>query len=124
MAGKHLLVMDDEPSFAEFVRRAAEAPGFSVTTTANPRRFNRTYGAIEPSIPPESSLESKASTRSRRSPNPLVCPPCGRLSRRSPGSGYKPVSVSDSMEAPDRQEVLKQSPIELPFPNGFVERPA
>ncbi len=124
MAGKTLLVMDDEPSFAEFVRRAAEAPGFSVTTIANPRKFNRTYEAIEPSIPPESSLESKASTRSRRSPNPLVCPPCGRLFRRSFGSGYEPVSVSDSMEAPDRQEVLKQSPIELPFPNGFVERPA
>ncbi len=124
MTGKRLLVMDDGPSFAEFVHSfvhsTAEAPGFSVTTICNPRKCNRTYEAVEPSIPPKSSLESKASTRSRRSPNPLVFPPCGRLSRRSPGSGYKPVSVSDSMAAPDRQEVLKQSPIELPFPNGFV----
>ena len=120
MTGKRLLVMDDGPSFAEFVHSTAEAPGFSVTTICNPRKCNRTYEAVEPSIPPKSSLESKASTRSRRSPNPFVCPPCGRLSRRSPGLGYKPVSVSDSMAAPDRQEVLKQSQIELPFPNGFV----
>ena len=50
MAGKYLPVMDDEPSFAEFVRRAAEAPGFSVTAISNPRKFKTTYEAIEPSI--------------------------------------------------------------------------
>jgi DNA-binding response OmpR family regulator len=50
MAGKHLLVMDDEPSFAEFVRRVAEAPGFSVTAISNPWQFKRTYEAITPSV--------------------------------------------------------------------------
>lgn len=50
MAGKHLLVMDDEPSFGEFVRRVAEAPGYSVTVISNPWKFKGTYGAIEPSV--------------------------------------------------------------------------
>ncbi len=50
MAGKHLLVMDDEPSFADLVCRAAKDPGFSVTAISNPWQFKRTYETIEPSV--------------------------------------------------------------------------
>ncbi len=50
MAGKHLLVMDDEPSFAEFVRRAVKDPGFSVTAISDPREFKKTYETIKPSV--------------------------------------------------------------------------
>ncbi len=50
MARKQLLVMDDEPSFADIVRRAAKDPGFSVTAISNPWQFKRTYETIEPSV--------------------------------------------------------------------------
>ncbi len=50
MAGKNLLVMDDDPNFAEIVRMVAEAPGFSVTAISNPWQFKKTYETIEPSV--------------------------------------------------------------------------
>ncbi len=50
MARKILLVMDDEPNFAEFVCRVARDSGFSVTALSYPRQFNWTYETIKPSV--------------------------------------------------------------------------
>ncbi len=50
MTGKHLLVMDDEPSFAEIVRRVGSGRGYSVTAISNPWQFKRIYETIVPSL--------------------------------------------------------------------------
>ena len=48
MPGDRLLVMDDEPDFADFVRRVGESSGFEVSVITDPRLFKKTYDAEKP----------------------------------------------------------------------------
>jgi DNA-binding response OmpR family regulator len=46
---KRLLVIDDEQSICEFVRRVAEAEGFEVVTAATHAQFRAAYESFRPS---------------------------------------------------------------------------
>jgi DNA-binding response OmpR family regulator len=46
---KRLLVIDDEPSICEFVRRVAEAEGFEVVTAVTHEQFKAAYESFRPS---------------------------------------------------------------------------
>ena len=46
---KRLLVLDDEPSICEFVRRVAELEGFQVKTAVNHEEFRAAYESFDPS---------------------------------------------------------------------------
>jgi len=46
---KRLLVLDDEPSICEFVRRVAEGAGFEVKTAVNHDEFSAAYDSFDPS---------------------------------------------------------------------------
>lgn len=47
--GKRLLVLDDEPSICELVRRVAETAGFQVRTAVNHDEFRAAYESFRPS---------------------------------------------------------------------------
>jgi DNA-binding response OmpR family regulator len=47
---KRLLVIDDERSICEFVRRVAEAEGFEVVTAVTHGRFKAAYESFRPSV--------------------------------------------------------------------------
>ncbi|MBT4043426.1 MAG: response regulator [Rhodospirillaceae bacterium] len=49
-AGKRLLVMDDEPDFADFVKRTAEGLGYDVSALSDPNLFKNAYGAFQPDV--------------------------------------------------------------------------
>ena len=46
---KRLLVIDDEQSICEFVRRVAESEGFEVVTAVTHEQFNVAYDSFRPS---------------------------------------------------------------------------
>jgi len=46
---RRLLVVDDEPSICDFVRRVAEKDGFEVKTAANHDEFRAAYESFKPS---------------------------------------------------------------------------
>ncbi len=48
MAGKRLLVVDDEPRFGEFVRKVAVDAGFEVEVTTDGFAFQRRYADFDP----------------------------------------------------------------------------
>jgi CheY-like chemotaxis protein len=50
MPDKRLLVCDDEPDFAEFVRAVAEPLGYEVKIVTEPMRFSDAYESFEPSV--------------------------------------------------------------------------
>lgn len=45
---RRLLVLDDEPSICEFVRRVAETAGFEVKTSVSHDEFSRLYDSFAP----------------------------------------------------------------------------
>jgi DNA-binding NtrC family response regulator len=47
-AGKQLLVIDDEPDFADIVRSVGEQLGFAVTLASNADDFKRCYADLAP----------------------------------------------------------------------------
>lgn len=47
---KRLLVLDDEPEFGLFVRRAAERVGFEVTVLDQSTQFKTTYEQVQPDV--------------------------------------------------------------------------
>jgi DNA-binding response OmpR family regulator len=49
VANKRLLVIDDEQSICEFIRRVAESQGFEVATAITHDEFRSTYDAFKPS---------------------------------------------------------------------------
>ena len=50
MASKRLLVVDDEPEFADLVRKIGERKVFVVRTLDDSRDFEEAYRAFEPSL--------------------------------------------------------------------------
>jgi CheY-like chemotaxis protein len=50
MPNKRLLVCDDEPDFAEFVRAVAEPMGYEVRVVTRSTRFSDTYESFGPSV--------------------------------------------------------------------------
>ena len=50
MTDKRLLVVDDEPEFAEFVRKVASASGFEVEVTSDAAAFKKVYDAFDPTV--------------------------------------------------------------------------
>lgn len=48
MNEKRLLVVDDEPEFAEFVRKVAVDLGYDVRVTTNGRAFQKAYHELQP----------------------------------------------------------------------------
>jgi DNA-binding response OmpR family regulator len=50
MADDRLLVLDDEPDFARFVRRVAEEIGYKVEMANRPAEFRRLYATFEPTV--------------------------------------------------------------------------
>ena len=50
MAGKRLLICDDQPDFAEFVRMVAEPMGYDVQVLTRSTRFAESYEAFQPSV--------------------------------------------------------------------------
>lgn len=46
---KRLLVIDDEPSICDFVRRVAEAEGYEVMTAVSHEQFKAAYDSFHPS---------------------------------------------------------------------------
>lgn len=49
-AGKRLLVVDDEPDFADFVKRTAEGIGYDVSALSDPNLFKDVYASFKPDI--------------------------------------------------------------------------
>lgn len=49
-AAKRLLVVDDEPDFADFVKRTAEAMGYDVSALSDPNLFKNAYTAFKPDV--------------------------------------------------------------------------
>ncbi len=47
---KRLLVVDDEPDFAEFVKRTAEDIGYDVSALSDPNLFKDAYAAFKPDV--------------------------------------------------------------------------
>ncbi len=47
---KRLLVVDDEPDFADFVKRTAEGIGYIVTAISNPNLFKNAYKDSDPDV--------------------------------------------------------------------------
>ena len=45
-----LLVVDDEPQFAEFVRRVAESLGYEVAVTHHAHQFQDAYQKVDPTV--------------------------------------------------------------------------
>jgi CheY-like chemotaxis protein len=50
MRQPHLLVMDDEPEFAEIVRKVAEGMGFAVVAPRNAAEFKARFKELRPEI--------------------------------------------------------------------------
>lgn len=50
MRSKRLLIVDDEPEFGQFVRKAAEEMDFEVRVTTQATRFKEVYGAFDPMV--------------------------------------------------------------------------
>lgn len=50
MTAERLLIVDDEPDFAEFVRKVAVEMGFEVTVTNRGTDFKRAYQSIDPTL--------------------------------------------------------------------------
>ncbi len=50
MTDRRLLVVDDEPEFAEFVRKVAAASGFEVEVTSDAAAFKKVYDAFDPTV--------------------------------------------------------------------------
>ncbi|MBL6952207.1 MAG: response regulator [Alphaproteobacteria bacterium] len=48
--GKRLLVVDDEPDFADFVKRTAEGMGYDVSALSDPNLFKEAYAAFKPNV--------------------------------------------------------------------------
>ncbi|NQV60066.1 MAG: response regulator [Alphaproteobacteria bacterium] len=49
-SGKRLLVVDDEPDFADFVKRTAEGMGYDVSALSDPNLFKEAYAAFKPNV--------------------------------------------------------------------------
>lgn len=49
-AGRRLLVVDDEPDFADFVKRTAEGIGYDVFALSDPNQFKNTYAEFKPNV--------------------------------------------------------------------------
>lgn len=49
-AGKRLLVVDDEPDFADFVKRGAKNMGYDVSALSDPNLFKDAYAAFKPDV--------------------------------------------------------------------------
>ncbi|MDP6345428.1 MAG: response regulator [Alphaproteobacteria bacterium] len=47
---KRLLVVDDEPDFANFVKRTAEGIGYRVVALSDPKLFKDEYQKFQPSV--------------------------------------------------------------------------
>ena len=47
---KRLLVIDDEPDFAEFVKRAAESVGYEVEAISDPNKFKDICREFDPTV--------------------------------------------------------------------------
>ncbi len=47
MATNRLLIVDDEPDFGQFVRKAAEDMDIEVKVTTQPRRFKEVYQSFQ-----------------------------------------------------------------------------
>jgi CheY-like chemotaxis protein len=47
---KRLLVVDDEPDFADFVKRTAEEIGYDVSALSDPNMFKDAYAAFNPDV--------------------------------------------------------------------------
>ncbi len=47
---KRLLVIDDEPDFADFVKRTAEGVGYEVSALSDPNLFKDAYAEFDPHI--------------------------------------------------------------------------
>ncbi len=50
MNERHLLVLDDEPEFAEYVRHVATNLGYEVQVASNGRTFQKLYHELQPSV--------------------------------------------------------------------------
>lgn len=50
MTRERLLVVDDEPDFAAFVRRVAESQGLEVRVTLSARDFKAVYPGFDPTV--------------------------------------------------------------------------
>jgi len=50
MMNRRLLVIDDEPDFAEFVGRVAQGVGYDVTVTNRAVDFKDAYDAVDPTV--------------------------------------------------------------------------
>lgn len=50
MNRKHLLIVDDEPEFGEFVRQVAETMGYEVTVATSGHEFQRCYAEVRPTL--------------------------------------------------------------------------
>ncbi len=50
MGDKRLLVIDDEPEFAEYVRKVAAGLGFEVEVTTGAAAFKKAYDAFDPAV--------------------------------------------------------------------------
>ena len=50
MANDRLLVLDDEPDFARFVRRVAEEIGYAVQVAGHSAEFRRLYATFDPTV--------------------------------------------------------------------------
>ena len=50
MSKKRLLVIDDEPSVREFVRRVAESMGYKVTLATRANEFRQAYTSFRPTV--------------------------------------------------------------------------
>jgi CheY-like chemotaxis protein len=50
MADKRLLICDDQPDFAEFVRAVAEPMGYEVKILTRSTRFAEAYDAFQPGV--------------------------------------------------------------------------
>ncbi|MDA1099672.1 MAG: response regulator [Proteobacteria bacterium] len=48
--GKRLLVVDDEPDFADFVKRTAEGIGYDVSALSDPNMFKDVYTSFKPDV--------------------------------------------------------------------------
>jgi DNA-binding response OmpR family regulator len=47
---KRLLVVDDEPDFADFVKRTAEGIGYAVSALSDPNLFKDAYAEFKPDV--------------------------------------------------------------------------
>ncbi len=50
MSSKRFLIIDDEPEFGQFVRKAAEEMNFEVKVTTRPTHFKEAYSAFDPTV--------------------------------------------------------------------------